>query len=774
MKEPQPQNSGTLPRSVLIIGAVLVGVLALAGATRSLPALLLAVITAASECTMAGLIVLAGGGYGYPLVRRMAPADSPKALVVLTSALLGVWLLSTTVLAVGSATHGLLRAWLWWPVVGGGVLLAAWFARKSTESWSLPQRFDGRSLIWIILAAAVGLWIAGATRPPALWEKGFSDEYDVLEYHLQAPREFYDNQHVGELRHNCYSYYPLGTEMLFLLAMCLRGGAYEGVFLAKFIHGMFAALSAAAVFGALKREDDLRARFSTALLGTIPLVIYMTWLGMVELAEVCYLTLALLWLRQWMRDGGLRSALCAGTMLGGACAVKYLSVGFVVLPVVAAMLGVAWRRVSMLGHVAAAVVLAGLLFSPWLLRNAVLTGNPVFPLATTTFGRGHWSVESQQRWVDGHSPTRKPPVPIPADWQMERQRSRAELFYDNFLMSQWFGPLVKLLTGLAICVLVAAGSNGRRWDWALAAVFCIQLAVWAAVTQGMPSRFVMPALAPMALLGGGLLAQVAKIQVNPSRPGAARPPYGPWGAALAVTTFVAAVGINLYVALGIFKDASGEMSLQGLGAEQVATLFWPWKQARQLPEGSRILMLGEAKALYMPTGTIYATVFDDHPLAEMSRRGLSAKDMTEELRTMGVTHLWVDWYEILRLSQTYGYPAALSEGLAGRFKAGLPPRLEILDRLCRQGMTVVQQLELPSFEPTSSPATATAELPRREAMRRGSAPASEPAPTARTGPATAGSPPRSNAAGFPPQWPMVTIYALPPSPPASAPAGRGP
>ena len=141
---------------------------------------------------------------------------------------------------------------------------------------------------------------------------------------------------------------------------------------------------------------------------------------------------------------------------------------------------------------------------------------------------------------------------------------------------------------------------------------------------------------------------------------------------------------------------------------------------------------------------------------------------------MGVTHLWVDWYEILRLSQTYGYPAALSEGLAGRFKAGLPPRLEILDRLCRQGMTVVQQLELPSFEPTSSPATATAELPRREAMRRGSAPASEPALTARTGPATAGSPPRSNAAGFPPQWPMVTIYALPPSPPASAPAGRGP
>jgi 4-amino-4-deoxy-L-arabinose transferase-like glycosyltransferase len=677
----------------------------------------------------------------------MAPADSPKALVVLTAAALGLWLLSTGMLAVGSATHGLLRAWFWWPVIGAGVLLAAWFGRKSTESWSLPRRFDGRSLIWIILAAAIGLWIAGATRPPAVWEQGFSDEYDVLEYHLQVPREFYDNQHVGKLPHNCYSHYPLGLEMLFLLAMCLRGGAYEGVFLAKFIHGMFAALSVAAVFGTLKREDDLRARFSAALLATTPLIVYMTWLGMVELAEVSYLTLALLWLRQWMRNGAVGSAVCLGAMLGGACAVKYLSVGFVVAPVLLAMFGVAWRRASLLRHVAAAAALAAVLFSPWLLRNVVLTGNPVFPLATNVFGRGHWSQESQQRWADGHNLTRKPPVPPPADWQMPPQPSRAELFYHNFLMSQWFGPLGKLLTGLAICVLVAGGSKDRGWDWALAAIFAVQLAVWAAAAPGMPPRFVMPALAPMSLLAGGLLAQVARIQANPFNPSAPRPAHGPWGVALAVATFVAAAGVNLAVAFGIFRTASGGLPAQGLGAEQVARLFWPWRYAQELPQGSRILLVGEAKALYLPAGTMYATAFDEHPLAEMARRKLSPQQMVEELRATGVTHLWVDWLELLRLSRTYGYPAALSEGLPGRLKAALPPRLEILERLRRRGMTAIQQIELPSPAPASSPATA-------------SGPAGEPAPTA-----------ASQAAA--PKWPMVTIYALPPSAPASAPVGSG-
>ena len=748
MRESQTQTTGTLPVSALAIGAVLVGLLTLVGATQNIQASFLAVLTASSEGALAGLIVVAAGGYGYLILRRLAPADTPKALTVITAAALGLWLLSTAVLVVGSATHGLLRGWFAWPVVGGGTLLAAWLGRKGMESWSLPGRLDGRSLIWVLLAATIALWIAGATRPPAIWEVGFSDEYDVLEYHFQVPREFYDNQHIGDLPHNCYSHYPLGLEMLFLLGMCLRGGAYEGVFLAKFIHGAFAALSVAAVLGSFRRDEDLRGRFSAVLLATAPMVVYLSWLGLVELSEVCYLTLALLWLRQWMLKGGIRSAACVGLMLGGACAVKYLSVGFVAAPVLAAMLGVAWRRASLLGHVAAAGALTAVLFSPWLIRNAALTGNPVFPLATDTLGRGHWSAESQQRWMDGHAPDRRPPVPPPADWRMPQQPDRLVLFYRNFLMSQWFGPVLKLLAGLAICVLIAGGKD-NPWDWALAAVFVIQLALWMSATQGMPPRFVMPALAPMSLLAGGLLARVSRIQTNPFNPSAPRPAHGPWGAAMAVAAFVAAAGINLLVGFGIYRTAAGSLPVQGIGAEQVAKLAWPWKYAYELSakEGSRILAVGEAKAFYLPSGTLYAAAFDEHPLVEMARRKLSAGQTIAELRARGVTHLWVDWLEIVRLSQTYGYPAELSEGLAGRLSAGLPPRLGLLEALTREGMTVVDRLDLPAPTPDSSPAT-------------GTAPAS--------GPATA---PASAPAGV---WPMITIYALPPVESASAPAGSEP
>ena len=706
MESPQESSSALSPAAIVIL-ALLAGAAALLSATGNRMASLLAVVTAASEATVAGLIVLSAGGYGYAVIRRIAPPDAPKALVAATAAGVGVWMLSTTMLIVGSLTTGLLRGWLWWPIVAVGVLLAGWWGRKSTEGLHLPRRLDGRTLIWVLLAVAVGLWISGATRSPGVWQESFSDEYDVLEYHLQVPREYYNNQHITGLDHNCYSHYPLGVEMLYLLAMCLRGGAYEGVFLAKFTHGMFAILSVVAIWGTLRREEELRGRLSAVLLATAPLTIYMSWLGMVELAEVFYMTLALLWLRQWIAGTSPRSAVCLGLALGGACAVKYLSVGFVVVPVAAVMLGIGWKRLTLVGHTLAALALTGLLFSPWLVRNTLLTGNPVFPLATQYFGKGHWPGESRQRWVDGHSSQRKPPVPAPADWQMPPQPTSAELFYQNFMMSQWFGPLLKLLAGLAVCALFASAGRTNTWDWALAAVWVIQLAVWVTMTQGMPPRFLMPALAPMSLLAGGLLVQVSRIQANPLRSAATRPEHGPWGMALAVAAFIAAAGINLAVAYGVFRDVGGRLPAQGVSADQIAGL-WPWKQAQELPPDSRILTVGEAKAFYLPKGTIYATAFDDHPLAAMAGRGLSPAEMIAELRRMGVTHLWVDWPEILRLSHTYGYPSVLSDGLVKRLSAGLHPSIPILELLQQEGLKVYQELDLPTPPAASAPASQTA------------------------------------------------------------------
>ncbi len=686
---------------------VLAGTVMLAHLTGISAAFVAALLTAVTEGGMALLIFLAAGGYGYLLIRKLAPSNAPTALRVFTACGLGLWALATLVLIVGSSFTGALNAWVFWCVVAGGVILAAWFAQGPIEAWKMPRRFDGTALMWVVLAIAGGIWIAGATRPAGMIHT--SDSYDVLEYHLQVPREFHHAGRIGELQHNCYSYYPLQTEMLFLLGMALRGGAYEGMYVGKFIHGMFGVLAVGAIFGSLKRDEESRGRFAAVLLGTVPFVVYLSWVAMVELAMLLYAAVALLWVREWLRDRSQRSALCVGLMLGASCAVKYLSVGLVLAPVLIAMavLSVLMReRIKQLLHLPLVALAALVLFSPWLIRNTVYTGNPVFPLGTDVFGPGHWSEVSAQRWRDGHGPQMKPPVPIPPGWKSPPVRSRPELLYDNLVTAQEFGPVLLLLTGIAICVLIARGLRDRPWDLALTIVLLVQIAVWMGFTHGAPKRFGVVALVPMALLAGGVLAGLARVQTNPFRRGAVGPVGVPWGRRASIALLGTALLVNLWIGYWMYRQytlygqyPSGQPRMHGNPGEFIAQSFWNDPNAE-----TRLMLLGDAKGFYFPPETIYATTFDSHPLAPIARKlidnELTPQDALDEIHRMGVTHIWVDWWEILRLANTYGFPPSLSKELIERRKDDRPAGLAVFEKL---SLRITKQIELP--QPTTVPTT---------------------------------------------------------------------
>jgi len=733
MTESHRHPLGSLSQSTLVVMMLLVGgltLLALQGFAWQ--AALGTIYGAVSEVGLVLLIVAAAGGGAYPLVRRLAPRSSSTGLQVVTACGLGLWGLSTAVLVLGTA--GVTTRWLWWPVVLGGTAFAAWQARRRVNAWRPGGRSDGRALLWVLVAVAGALWIAGATRAPG--RIGGADAYDVLEYHLQVPREFLHAGRIGELPHNCYSYYPLGVEMLFLLAMSLRGGAYEGMYAAKLVPGVFGALTAAAVFFALRPQQERRARFALGLLVSVPLVLWLSWLAMVELAEVFYLALAVLWLREWTGGGDWRAALLVGLACGAACAAKYLSVGFVVAPVVAAMvLAPLLRRKPLPGvtrrllHVP--LVLAAVLatFSPWLIRNAAYTGNPVFPLATGVFGRGHWNEQSERRWVDGHAPNPRPPVPKPEGWAPpDYTPGRAELLYDRLIVkARFFGAILLILAGVAVAVRVADRGPGDPWDLGLIIVALVQLIVWTGLTRGMPHRFVVPILVPLALLGGGVLARLANVQVNPFRRGATRPAGGPWGLAPAVAVFAAAAGISLYNATALFP-VHPELPYPG---QTVAKQMFPYSEAPKLPPGSRLLLVGEATAFYFPHDTLYATAFDAHPLAELARQVADGRITLQEawrrLRERGVTHVWVNWGEIRRLALTYGYPTPLSEQVVGQTGRLLrPAHIPILTAMAREGFVLpgAKDIHLPTDEPGA---------------------------TTRPG-----------------AWPPITVYALATEPPAEA------
>ncbi len=221
-----------------------------------------------------GLGRVALGGLG--LDRRLAGLE--RAVM---GAGLGANLLSLYVLALGLAGD-LARGWL----IGPPAL--ATVAALGLEIGSLRQHLRDRRLagavpgqtahplgkVWyLLLASAVfaAAILASAFLPPI--------DFDVLEYHLQAPKEFYQNGRITFLAHNVYANMPLGAEMFNLAGMVILGDWWIGGLAGKVAIAGFAPLTALALMA-------LAARYASIAAGAIAALVFLStpWVALVSAA----------------------------------------------------------------------------------------------------------------------------------------------------------------------------------------------------------------------------------------------------------------------------------------------------------------------------------------------------------------------------------------------------------------------------------------------------------------------------------------------------------
>jgi hypothetical protein len=87
-----------------------------------------------------------------------------------------------------------------------------------------------------------------------------------------------------------------------------------------------------------------------------------------------------------------------------------------------------------------------------------------------------------------------------------------------------------------------------------------------------------------------------------------------------------------------------------------------------LPEGSRVLLIGEAQVFEARRPVLYSTVFNDNVFEELFRADdakpamKTAAEIRKTLRDNGVTHVLVNWNEVLRYRTTYGYTDFVTPG----------------------------------------------------------------------------------------------------------------
>ena len=189
---------------------------------------------------------------------RLRPDDHvPGLLPIVTSIGLGLGVMSILTLALGLA--GVLNRFTAIAVLVGGIALAVVEAvrygrgRRPGEADAAVRAWFGGSAgwawLWLAVVPLLAIVAVGAMVPPGfLWTPDEPHGYDVVEYHLQVPRKWYEAGRIVPLGHNVFSFFPFNVEMHYLLAMHLRGGPWSGMYLAQLMHASYVVLAVLAVY----------------------------------------------------------------------------------------------------------------------------------------------------------------------------------------------------------------------------------------------------------------------------------------------------------------------------------------------------------------------------------------------------------------------------------------------------------------------------------------------------------------------------------------------
>ncbi len=313
---------------------------------------LLALGKALSALAGGMVIAIIATGFGL-LIFRMASIEPPAKLV--WSGALGFGILSLVGLGLGAL--GLLKPAVLWPLALIGLLAFGPELYQAFRRARFPRpqsRFE--TFLAFYLAFSLALALIHALTPPTAW--------DSLVYHLTGPKFYLRSGKINYPLDLPYLGFPQLVEMLFTWGIALTGERTAAV-----IHWFYGLLAAFIGFGF---SDS--PYLVGALIFSAPTAFVLAGWPYVDIALLVYVTLAFEALEFYRETGSLKWLILGGVMAGFALSVKYTAVivpiaGFFVL-----VLASRPKKYAILFPLTAFI-----LFSPWLIKNFALMGDPFYP-----------------------------------------------------------------------------------------------------------------------------------------------------------------------------------------------------------------------------------------------------------------------------------------------------------------------------------------------------------------------------------------------------------
>ncbi|MDZ4687647.1 MAG: hypothetical protein SH850_21460 [Planctomycetaceae bacterium] len=537
---------------------------------------------------------------------------------------------------------------------------------------------------WLIAAVApflIGM-LFGSLSP--------STDFDVNEYHLGGPKEWFLAGRIAFLEHDVYTSFPFLTEMLLLAGMVIHGDWFHGALAGQLVLMLFAPLTALGIY-------CLGRRWFSPLAGSLGALVYLTTPWVFRMSIIAYaeggLTaytcgalvvglIAMDRLRHRTDQTVPRDAwtpiLLTGLCAGGAMACKYTGLVMAVAPWAAALMIVAARSnaiapLSRLRSVlfTSVVFFAGVLamVGPWLVKNFVETGNPVYPLGYSVFGGRDLDDALAEKWRNGHARPNKGSV-------VGEVRDLFVKTFDVATVNDWTNPLV-----FAFAPLAFLWPGERRRGYLLWGLTAWLFLCWWLFTHHL-DRFWLPLLpSACALAGVGAASLVCHGRVGRAEMDDARSARTADTAVAHKPSVIGYMAIAVLVVGWVYNLGFCSTGLVGYNAgltdlnyarDYVSRMTGPeiaWLNAAlddgTLPRETKVLCVGEAELFHARFPYVYNTVFDrsifeewcgepgEGPSKERPLR--SAEAIRQTLASHGITHVFVNWSEVIRYRQTYGY-----------------------------------------------------------------------------------------------------------------------
>ncbi|MFH1563073.1 MAG: glycosyltransferase family 39 protein [Nitrospirota bacterium] len=576
------------------------------------------------EISLLSILVIVSFCLGFKILRILKVQTSSFLEETVFSVGLGLGCFSYLVLGLGLV--GLLYDWIFYVIFGVVLVLFFPWNRWRQGRWNLPE-FSFRCLtpLFFLLLAIILLLVPTIT-------------FDALVYHLAVPEIYVKYHRIIYLQDNCFSNYTFNTEMLFTLGLLLKGDL-----LAKAIHFLFGVLSALGIYSLARRYFGQRtAYWSILAFCSMPLAIFVATVAFNDFALTFYEILAVYAFINWHKEKNRGWLLVCGLTCGLAIGTKYFG-GFCFIILALSILSISWRQKGWLEGLKTTVIFAGLVLLPnlpWLIKNLVFTGNPVFPLLYDVFDGKNWSQFHQVRYL--HEMTRyslgphfllKPFVFL---WDI------------SFKHGGGMDSGIKLTVGPIFLIILPFLLKCRRLDFSIKYLlaFCEIFFLFWSYTCAV-DRFVLPCFVLLCVVLGYIIERFKGKFLYP------------W---LLAILFIS-LGLNLEYVLKVIHKNSYFMCLKKANTEKflleksiisdcydVLTCI-----NHNLPAQSKVLFIGEVRSYYCQRNKLVATQFDTNIILELIRKSKNIEGLMKNLKELGVTHVLYNETGAKWLTQYFDY-----------------------------------------------------------------------------------------------------------------------